>query len=635
MKDGLIRVAAATPDILVANCEYNKKSLVSLIKQAEFQGVRLLALPELCITGYTCGDLFFQDTLQSAAENALAFILSETREIDLLFALGLPVSQGGKLFNCGAVCHRGKLLGIVPKTFLPNYAEFSEARFFAPGGDPVKKISFAGQETDFGNSLVFNCETMPGLCVGVEICADLWAPVPPSCALAAAGATVILNLSASPEFASKDDYRRLLVTSQSGRLLCGYLYSSAGDGESTTDLVFAGHDIIAENGTLLAQRRFGTGLVVSELDISYLNYERKRINYFPTSSPTPITSVGFSLEPAHTRLSRPISKTPFLPTFENKRRSYSEDVLQLAALGLHKRILHTGAKNLVLGVSGGLDSALALLICVRAFDLLNLPHENIIAVTMPGFGSSERTKNNAELLIRELGCTLRKIDITPAVRQHFADIGHDEKDLSVVFENAQARERTQILMDIANGMGALVVGTGDMSELALGWATFNGDHMSMYGVNGGIPKTLVQYLVGYCAENAKSPTLAEVLRDIVALPISPELLPVSDKDFSQKTEDLVGPYQLHDFFLFHIVRRGSEPRKVLRLAEFAFDGEYDRETILKWLKVFLRRFFSQQFKRSSLPDGPKVCALSLSPRGGFHMASDACVDAWLRDLPRE
>ncbi|MEG1404356.1 MAG: NAD(+) synthase [Oscillospiraceae bacterium] len=632
MKDGFIKAAAGTPKIHVADCEYNKNTLLALIRSAASHGVKLLVLPELCITGYTCGDLFFQKALQHAAEKALQEILVATAGFDLLFAVGLPVLRLGKLYNCAAVCCHGELLGIVPKTFLPNYSEFSEPRWFTAGGENDGIICFAGRETHFGADLVFPCDTMDGLLVGVEICADLWTSVPPSCALAAAGATVIFNLSASPEYATKDEYRRNLVTSQSGRLICGYVYASAGEGESTTDLIFGGHNLIAENGVLLTERRFETGLTISELDVNYLNYERSRINVFPAVTEKVFKYVNFSLIVTKTELTRKMSSTPFLPIPDSRKLSHSEDVLHLAALGLRKRIVHTGTKKLVIGVSGGLDSTLALLISVRALDMLGLPRENIIAVSMPCFGTSERTKRNAETLCSELCVTLRTIDITDSVRRHFADIGHDENDLSVVYENAQARERTQVLMDIANSCGALVVGTGDMSELALGWATFNGDHMSMYGVNSGIPKTQVRCLVDFCTKNAETLALAAVLRDILATPVSPELLPAKNGDSSQITEDLVGPYELHDFFLFHLIRCGCEPKKVLRLAEYAFNGVFDRETILKWLRVFITRFFAQQFKRSCLPDGPKVGTMSLSPRSGFVMPSDACATAWLSQL---
>ena len=632
MKDGFVKVAAGTPLIRVADCEYNRISILSTIKEAAKQDVKILALPEMCITGYTCSDLFLQRALTLCAEDTLSHILANTSNVDMLFTVGLPVLFNGKLYNCAAVCCKGELLALVPKMYLPNYGEFYEKRWFTEGSNEGCPLSFAGRETYFGSNVLFECTSMPGLCVGVELCEDLWAAVPPSSALAQAGATVILNLSASDEIASKDAYRRNLVAGQSGRLICGYVYADAGEGESTTDMVFAGHNLIAENGVLLSESRFETGLIVSELDISYLSYERMRISTFRPVNDSRFAIIEFSLIPRSTKLSRDISSTPFVPHNLNERLLRCEEIFRLAALGLKKRMEHTGAKNLVIGISGGLDSTLAMLISARVMDMLGLPREGIIAVSMPCFGTTERTKGNSEILADELHASRRTINITAAVRQHFADIGHDENELSVVYENSQARERTQVLMDIANGCGAFVVGTGDMSELALGWATYNGDHISNYGVNSGIPKTLVRYLVDYCAEIAETPALASVLRDILATPVSPELLPAQDGDISQKTEELVGPYELHDFFLYHMIRRGCEPKKVLRLADYAFNGVYDHETIVKWLGTFIRRFFTQQFKRNCLPDGPKVGTLSLSPRGDLKMPSDAVCDLWLKQL---
>ena len=632
MKDGFIKVAAGTPLIRVADCEYNRDSILNIIKEAEKQEVKILVLPEMCITGYTCSDLFLQRALTLSAEDSLAHILASTSEIDMLFTVGLPVLFGAKLYNCAAVCCKGELLGLVPKMYLPNYGEFYEKRWFAEGSNEVQPLTFAGRETHFGSDVLFRCRSMPGLCVGVEICEDLWAVTPPSSSLAQAGATVILNLSASDEIASKDSYRRSLVTGQSGRLICGYIYADAGEGESTTDMVFAGHDLIAENGVLLKESRFESGLVVSEMDISYLCYERMRISTFRPINDNQFVTLEFSLVSQTTKLTKNISSTPFVPHDLTERKLRCEEIFRIAALGLKKRMQHTGAKSLVIGISGGLDSTLAMLIAARAVDMLNLPRESIIAVSMPCFGTTERTKGNSEILADELHASRRTINIASAVRQHFSDIGHDEKDLSVVYENSQARERTQVLMDISNGCGGLVVGTGDMSELALGWATYNGDHMSNYGVNSGIPKTLVRYLVDYCADISETRELASVLLDILATPVSPELLPAEDGDISQKTEELVGPYELHDFFLYHMIRRGCEPKKVLRLADYAFEGSYDHETILKWLRIFIRRFFAQQFKRNCLPDGPKVGTLSLSPRGDLKMPSDAASDLWLKQL---
>lgn len=632
MKDGFVKAAAGTPRIRVADCAYNTAAILGLIAEAERQGVKLLALPELCITGYTCGDLFLQSTLTRRAEEALREILAATEETDLIFAVGLPVVFDGRRFNCAAVCCRGRLLGLVPKTYLPNYGEFYEMRWFDAGEAPVRTLRFAGQETRLGARLLFACESVPDLCVGVELCEDLWAPIPPSSYLSQAGATVILNLSASNELVAKEDYRRSLVANQSGRLLCGYVYANAGEGESTTDLIFAGHKLIAENGVLLAEQRFDTGLALSEIDLDYLCHERLRISSFRAEHAEGFVRVDFSLKAAETALTRSVSPLPFVPGDSAERRARCEEIFRLAALGLKKRMEHSGAKSAVIGVSGGLDSTLALMITARAFDLLGLPRTDIAAVSMPCFGTTARTKTNAERLADALGATRKTIDITRAVRQHFADIGHDEQVLDVVFENAQARERTQVLMDLANASGGLVVGTGDLSELALGWATYNGDHMSMYGVNAGIPKTLVRHLVDYCADTAATPSLAELLRDILATPVSPELLPAENGDISQKTEELVGPYALHDFFLYHMLRRGCAPAKLLRLAEYAFTGAYDRAEILKWLRVFIRRFFAQQFKRSCLPDGPKVGSLALSPRGDLKMPSDASCAVWLGQL---
>ncbi len=631
MKDGFIKVAAATPQIKVADVEYNRDGVLALIDDAANKGVKLLALPELCLTGYTCADLFEHEVLLTAAENALSDILSATEKTDMLFAVGLPVRYAGKLFNCAAVCCRGELLGLVPKTHIPNYGEFYELRWFTPAPREGDFLEFAGQETWFGSNALFDCETLSGLCVGVEICEDLWSTCPPSIKLCENGATVILNMSASDETAAKAEYRRSLVSGQSARLICGYIYADAGDGESTTDMVFSGHNLIAENGALLAEKRFATGLTVSELDIKRLNFDRKRINSYPAAE-TNTVRTGFSLDLCNTALTRKICSAPFVPQDAEKRTERCSEIFTIAALGLKKRMEHTGAKKLVVGVSGGLDSTLAMLISSTALDMLALSHDNLIAITMPCFGTTDRTRTNAEKLAGELGATLKTVEITKSVRQHFEDIGHDEEDQNVVYENSQARERTQVLMDYANEQGALVVGTGDMSELALGWATYNGDHMSMYGVNAGIPKTLVRHLVRYCADTAKTPALEAVLLDILSTPVSPELLPAEKGDISQKTEELVGPYELHDFFLYYLIRWGCEPRKVLRLAEYAFAGEYDRETIIKWLRTFIRRFFAQQFKRSCLPDGPKVGTLSLSPRGDWRMPSDAAAKLWLAEL---
>ena len=644
MRDGFVKVAAGTPKIKVADCQYNAEQIISIMKDAAEQEVKALALPELCITGYTCGDLFLQDTLLDGAEQALGRILAETKALDLLTALGMPVRNkwDNKLYNCAVLVCKGKIEGLAPKAYIPNYGEFYEGRWFASGKDVDVLLELCGQTVSMASHVIHECRQMPNLVVGVEICEDLWAPEPPSNTLARAGATLILNLSASDEVAGKAAYRRQLVAGQSGRLCCAYVYADAGEGESSTDLVFAGHNIIAENGTLLAEKRFVTGLTISEIDVDRLVYERRRMNTFMPPEHTPMDDahclgVGrseFFLDRADTTLTRAISASPFVPEDPIHRSERCEEIFTIAALGLKKRLEHTGAPCAVLGLSGGLDSTLALLITVKAFDLLGRDHKGILAVTMPCFGTTRRTRSNAELLAAGLGTGFLEINIGKAVEQHFADIGHDLDDYSVTFENGQARERTQVLMDLANKRGGLVIGTGDLSELALGWATYNGDHMSMYGVNGSIPKTLVRHLVDYEAGRLGG-SAEKVLRDILDTPVSPELLPPENGTISQKTEDLVGPYELHDFFLYYAVRWGFPPRKVLRLAEYAFTGRYDRETILKWLEIFCRRFFSQQFKRSCLPDGPKVGTLTLSPRGDWRMPSDAAGRLWLEELEQE
>lgn len=635
MRDGFIKVAAGTPKIRVADCRYNAEQIFILMRQAAHQGVRVLCLPELCLTGYTCGDLFFQPTLLQGAEDGLATILEATRNLDMVAAVGLPVrcKWDHKLYNCAAVIHKGEILGLVPKTHLPNYGEFYEQRWFASGEGKDFMVSLCGQEVSLCGRGLFACEDMPNLVLGVEICEDLWAPAAPSSLLARAGATVILNLSASDEVVSKAEYRRQLVTGQSARLVCGYVYADAGEGESSTDMVFAGHDLIAENGTLLAQRRFSTGLTVSEIDVDKLVYERRRMNTF-TAPEEEVWRSYFNLESATTALTRPISTTPFVPSDAGDRAERCDEILRIAALGLKQRLEHTGAKTAVVGLSGGLDSTLAILITGVAMKLLDRPAGDIIAVTMPCFGTTDRTRDNAVELASRLGATLKRVDIGEAVRQHFKDIGQSMENHDVTFENGQARERTQVLMDIANQTGGLVVGTGDLSELALGWATYNGDHMSMYGVNASIPKTLVRHLVRFVAGDKaeEDEALSAVLTDILDTPVSPELLPAIEGKIAQKTEDIVGPYELHDFFLYYAVRWGFSPRKVLRLTEYAFGRSYDRATLLKWLNNFYRRFFSQQFKRSCLPDGPKVGSVTLSPRGDWRMPSDAVAALWLDEL---
>ena len=637
MRDGFISVAAGTPKIRVADCRYNAEQIFTLMREADKQGVKVLVLPELCLTGYTCGDLFLQDTMLQGAEEGLQTILEATRNLDIVTALGLPVwdKWDNKLYNCAAVIQKGEILGLVPKSYLPNYGEFYEQRWFASGSGVEHGIELCGQHVSLCVNQTFACDTMPNLVVGVEICEDLWAPAPPSVELARKGATVILNLSASNELVGKADYRRSLVTGQSARLMCGYVYADAGEGESTTDVVFTGHNLIAENGTLLAERRFATGLTVSEIDVDRLIHDRRRTNTFTFGKEPPeIWRCSFTLPVEETHLTRYVSPSPFVPEDAAGRAERCEEILRIASLGLKKRLEHTNARTAVVGLSGGLDSTLALLITALAMGMLNRPASDIIAVTMPCFGTTARTRSNAELLAERMGATLKVVDISQAVRRHYADIGQSMENHDVTFENGQARERTQVLMDIANQTGGLVIGTGDLSELALGWCTYNGDHMSNYAVNASIPKTLVRHLVAYLArDNAKKDqALHDVLEDILDTPVSPELLPAVQGEISQRTEDLVGPYELHDFFLYYMLRWGFPPRKIYRLAVYALGKTYSRDVILKWLKTFYRRFFSQQFKRSCLPDGPKVGTVALSPRGDWRMPSDASAALWMAEL---
>jgi NAD+ synthase (glutamine-hydrolysing) len=633
MQHGFIKTAAATPDIRVADCEYNVMSAIGLMRAASAKGAGLLVLPELCLTAYTCGELFLQNRLLRGAEEALYKAAEASRGLGLLTVLGLPLAHQGKLYNTAAVLYEGEILGIVPKTYLPNYNEFYEKRHFTSAPAENSTIRLGGRDIPFGAKLLFALSDMPDFCLAVEICEDLWAPLPPSTRHALAGATVIVNLSASDETIGKSDYRRDLVVSQSARLLCGYVYADAGEGESTTDMVFAAHNLIAENGLLLAEdRSFENGLIMSELDVSRLAYDRRRLTTFPEREDAGYRRISFSMGLRDSELSRPVPMRPFVPESVTEREARCETILTIQSKGLMKRLSHSRAKTAVVGISGGLDSCLALLVTVRAMDMLKRPRTDAVAVTMPCFGTTSRTRSNAERLCACLGVTLRTVDITAAVCRHFEDIGHDIKKQDVTFENTQARERTQVLMDIANQTGGLVVGTGDMSELALGWATYNGDHMSMYGVNASVPKTLVRHIVRYAADAAGDPCLREVLLDILDTPVSPELLPPTEGEISQKPEELVGPYELHDFFLYYVVRWGFTPGKILRLAVYAFSGLYDRETILRWLRIFISRFFAQQFKRSCLPDGPKVGSVTLSPRGDWRMPSDASAALWREEL---
>ena len=633
MNYGFIKTAVMTPNLRLADCSYNAKQMIDQLKQADREGVRLAVLPELCITGYTCGDLFFQNALLDAALLALCDIAKATAELSLVAVVGTPIRLQNNLYNCAAVICGGKILGLVPKTNLPNYSEFYEKRYFSPAPDSISSMEIDGQTVPFGKNLLFYCLELPELVIGAEICEDLWVADPPSLQHAKAGATVIVNLSASDETVGKADYRRSLVSLQSAKLVCGYLYADAGVGESTTDMVFSGHNLIAENGTILAQSLpFGDGFAISELDVQRLARERARLHLFTDGQPEDYLQIPFSLPVMETKLTRPVSTLPFIPEEETNRAARCEEILSIQAAGLSHRMKCAGAKTAVVGISGGLDSCLALLVSVRAADLLGLPHTDVIAVTMPCFGTTKRTRGNAEILAQELGVTLREVNISQSVLRHFEDIGHDPQKADVVFENAQARERTQVLMDISNQASGLVVGTGDLSELALGWATYNGDHMSMYGVNASVPKTLIRHLVRHVADKTENTALKNVLLDILDTPVSPELLPAADGEISQVTEDIVGPYELHDFFLYYAVRWGFSPKKVLHLAVYAFNGVYTASFILKWLKTFYRRFFAQQFKRSCLPDGPKVGSVSLSPRGDWRMPSDASAAVWLKQL---
>ena len=634
MKDGFLKAAALSPALRVADCAYNAGQIVSALNDCARRGVKLAVLPELALTGYTCGDLFFQQALQQAALAGLGEILRASKGLDLVALVGLPLMVNGKLYNCAAVVCRGRLLGIVPKTCLPNYGEFYEKRHFAPGSKTVRTMTVCGQETLFGTSLLFACRQMPEFVLGVELCEDLWSVLPPSTFHAMAGATVIANLSASDETVGKAEYRRDLVSNQSARLLCGYLYASAGHGESTQDMVFAGHNLIAENGALLAESQpFAGGDAETELDCARMLAERARNTSFVPSEEG-YQTVSFDLEVTDTVLTRRIDPAPFVPGDPLRRAQRCELILRMQADGLAKRIEHTHAKTAVIGISGGLDSCLALLVAARAMRQLGRPAADVLAVTMPCFGTTKRTRSNAEILCQELGVSFREVNITNTVRSHFADIGHDGQTPDVTFENSQARVRTLELMDIANLNGGFVVGTGDLSELALGWATYNGDHMSMYGVNAGVPKTLVRHLVRYEADTASSEALRRVLLDILDTPVSPELLPAKDGEIAQRTEELVGPYELHDFYLYYVLRFGFGPRKIFRLARAAFAGSpaYTDEVLARWLRSFYRRFFAQQFKRSCLPDGPKVGSVTLSPRGDWRMPSDASAAAWLAEL---
>ena len=609
MRHGFIKVAAATPDIRVADVDYNKGQIIKQMDEAAEAGAKIIVFPELCITGYTCSDLFLQDILLNSAKKALVEIAEHTKNLDALVFVGVPIAVGGELYNVAAALNHGNILGFTTKSFLPNYGEFYEMRQFRPGPKKAEKILFGGKEIPFGPQLLFVENQM---------------------------ATVIVNCSASDETIGKASYREALISGQSARLISGYIYANAGEGESTTDLVFGGHNLIAENGTILAEaKRFSNGIIYTEFDVQKIANERRKNTTFTETQEHVLPRIPFGLEQTETILTRTFPSRPFVPRDDQERAKRCEEILTIQAMGLKKRLAHTHAKSAVVGISGGLDSTLALLVTAKAFDALGLERSGITAVTMPCFGTTDRTYQNACKMSLKVGATLREVRIGDAVMQHFKDIGHDPQDHSVTYENSQARERTQVLMDIANQTGGLVIGTGDMSELALGWATYNGDHMSMYGVNASVPKTLVRHLVHYYADTCEDPSLKEVLYDVLDTPVSPELLPPKDGEIAQKTEDLVGPYELHDFFLYYFLRMGYEPGKIYRIAKLSFAGEYDDETIYKWLRTFCWRFFSQQFKRSCLPDGPKVGTVALSPRGDWRMPSDACVALWIQNLEKE
>lgn len=633
MKHGFVKVAAMTPKIRVADPEYNAEQVCRGIKEAVGKGAKIIVFPELCLTGYTCGDLFLQELLLAQAMEALHTVAEGTEGSDALVFVGLPVEREAKLYNVAAVLQNGELLALIPKRYIPSYAEFYETRYFTPGNDVPKPYWHDEKEIPFGVDILLEVDAISGLTVGCEICEDIWAPLSPGVLHALAGATVLVNLSASNETVGKDVYREMLVKSSSAKQIAGYIYSSAGEGESTQDLVFGGHNMIAENGTILAQaKRFKAENIYAELDIHRLRHERRRMSAYIPKEREQYRIIPVHMEKEETVLERTFAPFPFVPSDEKEKGRRCEEILSIQSYGLKKRYEHTGCQSAVLGISGGLDSALALLVTVRAFDLLGFGRDQITAVTMPCFGTTDRTYANACKMARILGTCLKEVDIKEAVNVHFKDIGQSMDNHDVAYENSQARERTQILMDLANQTGGMVIGTGDMSELALGWATYNGDHMSMYGVNAGVPKTLVRHLVQYYADACGDGKLKEILLDVLDTPVSPELLPPVDGVIAQRTEDLVGPYELHDFFLYYMLRCGFEPAKIYRLACQSFQGIYDSPVILKWLKTFYARFFSQQFKRSCLPDGPKVGSVAVSPRGDLRMPSDACAKIWLKQM---
>jgi NAD+ synthase (glutamine-hydrolysing) len=641
---GFVRVAAISPELRVADVEFNTRSILAALQPAAARGCRLALLPELSVTGYSCADLFYQSLLLDQARAALTVIAQAADTMGIAAAVGVPFAVGGRLYNCAAFLSGGAIQGIVPKTYLPTTNEFYEERWFTSASHcQTQEVEIDGAAIPFGADLLFAADNLADCTIGVEICEDLWAVNPPSGDMALAGAAILLNPSASDELLGKVDYRRELVKQQSARCLAAYLYAGAGPGESTTDVVYAGHSLIAENGTVMAETerfRFSSQMIVADIDLQRLSHERlKNSSFSAAEQQRAYRAIHFALpEPASSNATRELlrpqlARTPFVPADPSQRARHCQEIFSIQSTALARRLRHIGSKKVTLGISGGLDSTLALLVTVKAFDTLSLSRAGIVAITMPGFGTTTRTRDNASRLADLLGVTLRAIPITDAVRQHFKDIGHDERLYDVTYENAQARERTQILMDVANQIGGFTVGTGDLSELALGWATYNGDHMSMYHVNAGVPKTLVRYLVEWVADHEFSGEATVVLHDICATPITPELLPLGQGEvLEQKTEETIGPYDLHDFFLFYTVRYSFPPRKVFFLASLAFNDRYSTQEILRWLGVFYRRFFSQQFKRSAMPDGPKVGSVALSPRGDWRMPSDASSALWLQEM---
>lgn len=633
---GYVRIAAATPKITVADPEENRKEILRIIEEANKQGVSILVFPELCLSGYTCADLFHQMKLIEGVKDSFCKLVGSTYGYDILIAIGLPFMKQGKLYNVMALVHNGKILGMIPKTNIPNYSEFYEQRHFVPGNRKTEWITLNDSRFPFGTDILFKCQNIPGLIIAGEICEDLWVPCPPSIRHSLNGATLILNASASNDVVGKADYRRNLVSGQSARLICAYAYASAGEGESTQDLIFGGHNLIAENGSILAEsERFQNQMIITDIDVEKIIAERSRMTTFEIRQDD-YEVIDFSFNSLkEEKTIRKFNKSPFVPSNNKEKEKRCEEILTMQALGLKKRLEHTCCKKAVIGVSGGLDSTLALLVTVRAFDMLGMPRDGIIGITMPCFGTTDRTRDNSWKLMEKTGITKEEIVITKSVTQHLYDIGHGIDDHDITYENAQARERTQVLMDVANKENGLVVGTGDMSELALGWCTYNGDHMSMYAVNAGVPKTLVKHLVSYYAENCDDEAIHDVLMDILETPVSPELLPPDENgEIAQKTEDKIGPYELHDFFIYQVLRFGFTPRKVYDMAVKAFEEDYEKKDILKWMKVFYKRFFSQQFKRSCLPDGPKIGTVSVSPRGDLRMPSDASARLWLEELEK-